>query len=89
MLIRSNHTKRLTQPLPIFAAWISKLVNFDIQITITKSKFLATKGTVKKMKLTAVDGKKEYNDLMKKKIEQELQHFPTIELNRGHLKIKQ
>lgn len=88
MLIRSNHTKRLTQPLPIFAAWISKLVNFDIQITITKSKYLATKGTVKKMKLTAVDVKKEYNDLLKKKIEGELKHFPTIELNRGHLKIK-
>ena len=88
MLIRSNHTKRLTQPLPIFAAWISKLVNFDIQITITKSKYLATKGTVKKMKLNAVDGKKEYNDLLKKKIEGELKHFPTIELNRGHLKIK-
>ncbi len=76
------------QPLPHFAAWISRQVNYDIEISIVKGSQLAQKGTVKKMKLTAKEESKEKAKSLKEKIEKSLIHFPTIELKRGFLQIK-
>lgn len=87
MLKKSNHFKRLIQPLPIFAAFICRLLNFDIEMSMPKQYHLNQKGTVPKMKLSASSGDKKEGEALKEKVMESLDQFPTIELKRGYLQI--
>jgi hypothetical protein len=88
MLKKSNHIKRLMQPLPFLAAHVSKAVNFDVQVSIVKKSELATKGTVKKMKVTSADGDKTKTEALMEKVKKELSKFPTLEVKKGWIQIK-
>lgn len=83
-----SHMVRLMQPLPIFAAFVARQLNFDLQVTVTKESETARKRSVQKVKLK-IDGESDSKKekALKEKIKTSLDQFPTLKQNRGYIEV--
>lgn len=78
----------VAQPIPYFASQIAKLVDFDIEVTVTKKASKgALKRTVKKCRIEAIDGTPKDEKILKKLIEATIPNY-ALKLSRGQIELE-
>ncbi len=86
-LSRKNLTI-VAQPIPYFASQIAQLIDFDIEVTVSKKASKgALKRTIKKCKLEVVNGSPNQEKILKKLIEATIKNY-ALKLSRGQIELE-
>ncbi len=87
MALSKKNLTIVAQPIPYFASQIALLVDFDIEVTVTKKAAKgALKRTVKKCRLEVVNGSPNQEKILKKLIEATIKNY-SLKLNRGQIEL--
>jgi hypothetical protein len=87
MALSRKNLSNLAQPIPYFASQIAQLVDFDIEVTVTKKASKgALKRTIKKCRIEAIDGSPKDEKILKKLIEATIPNY-ALKLSRGQIEL--